>query len=394
MSEAAPAEKRDEVLSKRRSDRKLLVTFAALLGISAAGSITFSSYSEGAGIADVVSAILGGATLSLLIVGVPSYLRNRGNSLEPRRRILKWVVFTSAVLTSLAMVAISLAALYTPDLFGLDAVSTGMVVLVGAVLVILLFLVFMIALMVAFMVAFGAIGVMAAALRLFLPGVLRQVAGLSGSSRPSLTDRAVGWAFDIPEVVDTSTLSLRPTEPRRRVSFHDLMAPVLWQLLFGFVLGIYISFSPFISDRSPAALLSLFSLLTVASVLFPFMVLPWFLFNRLGADIKGHVKPFTLYKGIRSRLFQSYFAIGTIVLLLRVSIREVAVAMDTYLAGFSIFMASLLGSSLLATFVYLNYFENGLAEDVVRELRGTEVSIVDGCGMTEPADAPRQECSS
>jgi hypothetical protein len=39
-------------------------------------------------------------------------------------------------------------------------------------------------------------------------------------------------------------------------------------------------------------------------------------------------------------------------------------------------MIAVLGSAFLCTFVYFNYFENELAEDIVDELRGTEVEIV------------------
>lgn len=363
-------------MSQRRSDKRLLIMFAALVVASAIGSIASYSYVEGAAFTDLLSAFLSLLTASFLVVGIPSYLRNKGNGLTPRRRIFKWMVVLSAVLTAVSLLAVTLAAVYVPDVVQFDESSAGGLLLVGSVLAIVFFLVFLLAFVAAYLVAFGAVGVMCAVQRLVVSGILRQVARLSGDRKPSPVGRAIGWAFDIPEVVDTRTLSLRPSGPRSSVSLSDLWTPVLWQVLFGFVLGIYISFNPFVSDRSPAALLSLFSLLTTASVLFPLMILPWFLFRRLGAGMRGQAKPFTLYKGIRSRMFQSYFALGTIIILLRVSIREIAVAFETFVGAFSVFMVSLLGSALLATFVYFNYFENGLVEDIVEELRGTEVDVV------------------
>lgn len=379
MSQAEPAltRGREGAISQRGFDKRLLILFTALVLVSATGSTASYYYAEGASLTDLLSTFLGGLTASLMVVGIPSYLRNREYGLTPRRRILKWMAALSVVFTILLLLVVTLGEVYAPDLVQLDDGLAGGGVLMSIILAVVLFPVMMISLMAAYLVAFGAVGVMSAVQRLGVSGILRRTARLSGAERPSLVDRAVGWMFDIPEVVDTRTLSLRPSAPRSSVSLSDLKAPVLWQLLFGFVLGIYISFNPFVSDRSPAALLSLFSLLTAASVLFPLMILPWFLFSRLGAGMKGQAKPFTLYKGIRSRMFQSYFAFGTLFILLRVSFQEIAVAFETYVAAFSVFMFSLLGSALLATFVYFNYFENRIAEDIVEELRGTEVEIAD-----------------
>jgi len=380
MGEAAPAqaEMHDATFTRRRFDRRVLLLFAVMGGISVAGSAVTYPFVEGATIYDLLSIILSGLTASFLIVGIPAYYWNRKSSLTPRRRILKWMAMSSIIITAVFLIVLILSTIYAPDLIQLDEnYSTGDLFLIGLVLSIPLFVVFLIVCMAAFLVAFGVIGVMSALERMIVPWALKQISRLSEVEKPSLVDRAIRWMFDIPSVLETRTLSLHPAKPRTWISRSDLRAPVLWQLLFGFVLGIYISFNPFMSDRSPTALLGLFSLLTSASVLFPFMILPWFLFRRLGAGIKGQAKQFTLYSGIRSRVFQSYFAVGTILILFRLSLQEIAVAFETYFVGFAAFMIVLSGSSFLSTFVYFNYFENGLAEDVTDDLRETEVEVVD-----------------
>jgi hypothetical protein len=224
--------------------------------------------------------------------------------------------------------------------------------------------------------AFGIVGILVAMERIITPWILVQIFRSGKTGKPSLLSQMIRWVFAIPDVLDTKSLALRPAEPRKHVLLSDLKAPVIWQLIFGFVLGIYVSFNPFISDRSPSALVTMFSMLATASTLFPFLILPWFLFRRLGAGIAGQTKQFTLYDGIRSRIFRSYFAIGTIIILVRLSFKEVAVAIPTYATGFSTFMSAMLVSALLSTFVYFAYFENDLASDVIDGLRGTEVLVV------------------
>jgi hypothetical protein len=285
------------------------------------------------------------------------------------------MVVLSASLATVLVIFIGIAGVYYPDLVQLD-ISAGELVLAGVAIVIASFAAFLFSCLLLYLTAIGAVGVLTATERLLTPWVMKEVSRLSGNKKLSLLDRATRWLFDIPDVLDTRTLSLSPAEPRTRVTASDLKAPVLWQLLFGFVMGIYISFNPFVSDRSPAALLSLFSLLTSASLLFPFLILPWFLLKKLGASISGQAKQFTLYNGLKSRMFQSYFAVGTIFILVRVSIQEIAIAFELYVVAFATFMLVLLGSAILSTFVYLNYFENELAEDIAGELRGTEVRVV------------------
>ena len=373
----APSVAKDSATARRQSDRRILLLFAALAGITIATTVGSYPFLKGATIRELAAAVVSGLAASFMITGIPAYLRNSKNSLVPRRRIIRVMMMVSLAITTVSLVGIVIASIYAPDLVTFDEASAPALLLVGIVLAVTLFIAFFVVCMVAFLLAFGTIGVMSAAERALAPLTLRQIARLSANKKLSLVSRGIRWLFDVPDVLDTTTLSLRPAKPRTHVSLSDLKTPVLWQLFFGFILAVYLSFSPFVSDRSPAAILSIFSLLTTASILIPLIILPWFLFSRLGAGISGQTKPFTLYNGIRSRVFQSYLAVGTIVIFVRLSIREISVALETYVAAFAAFMIVLLGFALLSTFVYYNYFENSLAEDIVDGLCGTEVRIED-----------------
>ncbi|HEX9909055.1 MAG TPA: hypothetical protein VGB78_11440 [Thermoplasmata archaeon] len=378
MERAAPAANaaKETPSDRRRFDKKILLVFAILASISIFIPSALYFFVEDFSGFEVVSGIVGGLTFSFLVVGIPIYVRYRRNGIASRKGVLRWMVVLSASITTILVVFIGIASVYYPDLVQLDLSSTGELVLAGVAIVIASFAAFLFCCLTLYITAIGAVGVLTAIERLLTPWIMKEVFRLSGNKKLSLFDRAIRWLFDIPDVLDTKTLSLSPTEPRTRVTVSDLKAPVFWQLLFGFVMGIYVSFNPFVSDRSPTALLSLFSLLTSASLLFPFLVLPWFLLKKLGASISGQAKHFTLYNGLRSRMFQSYFAVGTIFILVRVSIQEIAIAFEVYVVAFATFMLILLGSALLSTFVYLNYFENTLAEDIAGELRGTEVRVI------------------
>ena len=370
------AEAKDAFSARLRFDRRILLLFAVLAALSIGISTSLYLLADGTTAYELLSSVLGSLTLSFMAVGIPFYVRHRKSSLTPRKRILRTIGILSVAMTAISMAATVLASIYAPDVVEFEKMSIVDLLLFGAFMATTLFMTFVATCYATLMVAFGIVGVMVALERLATPWILGQLIRLNGTEKSSLLGRMVKWLFNIPDVLDTRTLSLNPTEPRKRISLSDLKAPVLWQLVFGFVLGIYISFNPFISDRSPSALLSMFTLLASASTLFPFLILPWFLYRRLGASILGQAKQFTLYDGIRTRVFRSYFAVGTIIIIVRLSIQELAVAFETYVAAFAAFMGAVLVSALLSTFVYMNYFENDLAEDVVEASRETEVRIV------------------
>jgi len=370
------AEGKRTLPTRREFDRKILLLFAALAVASISIPFLAALLAEGVTTHELASSALGGLTLSFLVVGFPVYLRHGRSNLALRRRIFRFAVILSATMTVIGVLAIGFVSMYAPDIVEFEKLPAVEFILMGVFMSVTMFIAFLVMCYAGLVAVFGIVGVLAAAERLVTPWLLVRVVRSSGTTESSLSGRLVKWLFAIPDVIDTRTLTLHPTEPRKRVSLSDLKAMVLWQLIFGFVLGIYISLNPFVSDRSPEALLTMFSILATASIMFPFLILPWFLFLKLGASIAGQTKQFTLYDGIRSRVFRSYFAVGTIVILIRLSIQDIAVAFETYVAAFAAFMGSVLVSSLLATYVYLAYFENDLAEDVVDGVRGTEVRVV------------------
>jgi MFS family permease len=376
-TEPASSATKDSATARLKSDRRLLLLFGVLAIISIAASVVSFSFIEGATLRDLASLVLGSLAGSFTIAGIPAYLRNRKNSLVSKRRVMRWMIVASLAVTVATIVGLALASIYAPDVVPFNESSFAAYLLMGVVLFVALFIAFFVLCIGAFLAVFGTIGVMCAVERSLASWTLRRIAHLSSDKKPSMTTRGLRWLFNVPDVLDTTTLSLRPAKPRTRVYKADLKTPVLWQLLFGFILAIYLSFNPFVSDRSSAALMNIFSLLTTASFLIPLIILPWFLFTRLGAEIRGQVKPFTLYHGIRSRVLQSYMAVGTIVIFVRLSIQDISIALEAYVAAFAAFMIVLLGAALLSTFVYYNYFENILAQDIIEGLRGTDLRIED-----------------
>ena len=141
----------------------------------------------------------------------------------------------------------------------------------------------------------------------------------------------------------------------------------MWQLLLGVVVIIYISLNPFFLENM--SFQCLFTLATNITLFIPLIILPWFIFLKIGVRIKGHVKDFQLYSGIAYRMYRIFITVGTIIIIIRLALKnvnllDVMMALPIYYVFFIIIVFFL-------TFVYFNYFENDLAKYVAN--RFTEI---------------------
>ncbi len=107
------------------------------------------------------------------------------------------------------------------------------------------------------------------------------------------------------------------------------------------------------------------------STFIPIFILPWFIYLRLDAKIKGIVKDFRLFDGLKSRMLQTIVAFSKLILFVRMAVVRPGFGefINAFLGFFMLFIIGV----ILTTFVYFNYFENDLAEDIVKryeEMKG------------------------
>jgi hypothetical protein len=87
----------------------------------------------------------------------------------------------------------------------------------------------------------------------------------------------------------------------------------------------------------------------------------WFSLLALRARIPGITKDFQLFRGIRSRILQTFVALGTIVVFIRLALREHDPA--TIFGSFLSYYIMLGLFSVYFAFVYFNFFEIDLARE-------------------------------
>jgi hypothetical protein len=207
------------------------------------------------------------------------------------------------------------------------------------------------------------------------PPFLRRVRDLTDGDRWYGT--LLGWLFFIPDNLDTRTLNATAPEVERVFPWTRFKRAVAWQTIFALLVVILVSLNPFLLDA--VSIETLFEIMNNAHVIVPLLFLPVLIVLRLKVKIDAPVKDFYIYIGIRTRLVRTFLAIGTLVLFIRLALKDLDPEMVVLnLIGYS-FLAIIIISAF--TWLYFNFVENQLAFKVIERapwlLDGEEGDIVD-----------------
>jgi hypothetical protein len=219
--------------------------------------------------------------------------------------------------------------------------------------------------------------VLAILVRAFAPNVLVHVSRITISkaitkakkkriTKLSTIDSIISWAFAIPDVLETKTLKITHSRPQKWFPWSDFYKAIWWQTLFGAVIIVYISFNP-LYVKNELDFRNLFSIASNITIFVPFIILPWFIFLRLDAKIKGQVKDYMLYRGIVYRMYQTFFTLGTIIIILRLGLERIA--LEEILLTLPMYYIFFMAIIILISFIYFNFLENGLAWEVAKRYK-------------------------
>jgi hypothetical protein len=307
------------------------------------------------------------------ITGILSYIYYRKNAIIPTKKLLKWSALIALPIAIVPTLLVLLLAIPDSDL----PTNIGMLLGMAFGLFIVMFLMVLLVIIVLVCFGFGMVGVLAALVRAIAPEVLLHVLRISANrsagnhknkkeSKLSTIDSIINWAFAIPDVLDTKTLKINQGRPRNWFPWPNLYKAIFWQLLFGTVIIIYISFNP-LYVKSELDFQYLFSIAANFTIIVPFFILPWFIFLRLDSKIKGQVKDYELYRGIIYRMYQTFFTLGTILIIIRLGLEEIdSTVILLALPMYYLFYISII---FLVSYIYFNYFENGLAWEVAKSYK-------------------------
>jgi hypothetical protein len=361
------------LMGREKYDRRILIFFSFwfLLGFFFSIVAVFITGTESIG--SLIPALLDSLGFAFFLTGLLAFKYHRKRGIIPGKRILKWFAKISLVIGLVVAVGITLLLTQT-TIFEDSFTELSGVEMFGLFIVMYIFG-FLFSFIIPFFLmitGFGMIGVLSALIRLKTADLLVEITKIT----PNISDSAkekdkktylgyiwLGWAFDIPDVLDTRALSINKGEPKKKIPWPIFKQAVIWQIFFGLVIVIYISFSPFFYGITEMGFM--FNIASNVTNFIPIFILPWFIYLRLDAEIKGLVKDFKLFDGLKSRMLQTIVAFSTLILFVRMAV--VRPGFREFIGSFLGFFVLFIIGVMMTTFVYFNYFENDLAYDIAQK---------------------------
>ena len=348
-------------------DKKVLKFFFILLIIIFFLTLIVNLYTESS-LDQIINSLYLSLLITFFIIGILAFHYYSKGGIISTKKIFKWFAITAAIIAPVFTAVLFLDTLsknIDPNLYlwsnasyaALIGMYIGMFFAVFLVFVLLLF------------IGFGMIGVLSALERGAAPEILLHVSRITPHISDSMKKKdikayigysALRWFFITPSSLDTKTLIISHVNPKKQFPWPILKKALMWQILLGAIVIIYISLNPFFLEST--SFQSLFSIATNISIMIPFVILPWFVLLRLNARIKGPVKDFQLYSGIAYRMYRTFVTLGTLIIIIRLALKNVNPR--DVIAAFPIYYMFFITIIFILTFVYFNYFENDLAKDV------------------------------
>ncbi|MDR3283464.1 MAG: hypothetical protein LBS92_07665 [Candidatus Methanoplasma sp.] len=211
-----------------------------------------------------------------------------------------------------------------------------------------------------FLVGYGVVSVIVGYFRIYFYRVL-----LSLKSPPDKRKNHIPeWLFQIPDIIDIGSVELEPEEDDGKFNKALFVNTAVSLFLLGMVICSYMFINPVFLQVIPFEEMLFIGILL--SLFMSPLIIPWSIVKSIGAKIVSSApRPFYLWKGMRGRLYQGFFAITFFMMLLTMSAylgMDFFRILTTYL-GYMVFMGLI---SVVTSFVYVNVYYSGFKEGIIK----------------------------
>jgi len=211
-----------------------------------------------------------------------------------------------------------------------------------------------------FLVGYGVVSVIVGYFRKYFYRVLRALERPPEQRKNHIPE----MLFQIPDIIDIKSVEFEPEADDEKFNTKLFLSTAFSLFVLGLVICSYIFINPLFLQLIPfeeMLLLGMFLSLFIAP-----LVIPWSIVKSIGAKVTSDApRDFYLWKGMKKRLFQGFFAITFFMMLLTLSLY---LGMDfsriaiTYL-GYVSFMGIV---ALITSFVYVNTYYKGFKNGIIK----------------------------
>ncbi|MDR0198667.1 MAG: hypothetical protein LBI08_02875 [Methanomassiliicoccaceae archaeon] len=294
--------------------------------------------------------------LGFALLGVYAFIRREEGALNGKVTLI--IFLTAPMIISLTMIAVT--SYIMPEIIDYMLEITGnradknvtVIVILYSLTVLMTF------------ASHGVISTVVAYFRRYTARIYLSLEKIKNDHTDSRRNRISRWVYSVPDVIDVQRIELEPAADNNmfpKKMFSSLAFSI-------FALGLSISSYIFLNPIFQSALtIDEAVIITVILTFFmPVLVIPWFITRDIGAKIKSQARDYYLWKGMRKRLYQGFFAIMVFLSMLAISLYlgyDIVRTSYTY-AGYVLITAFL---SVLYAFIYANYYHKGFKEGIIQD---------------------------
>jgi len=215
----------------------------------------------------------------------------------------------------------------------------------------------------AIMVVFGVVSVVASYFRQYSANIYHFISRLKNDGTDGRKGNFALKFYDIPNVIDIKDVEMEPVE-NDRFSMGEFISMALSIFLLGLVICSNFFLNPVLMRE-----MSFYEVLMIGvliSFFIPVLVVPWYITKETGAKVKSNSRDFYLWRGMRKRLYQSFFGLTMVLLLVILTFylgSDVSRLLYTYI-GYIAFLAFM---SVFYAYVFFNSFSVNLRKDIVKK---------------------------
>ncbi|MDR1404242.1 MAG: hypothetical protein LBJ20_01550 [Candidatus Methanoplasma sp.] len=342
----------DEDTKHDKLDRMITKILPVFVAICSLFSILLIIYLKNFTLAGILFGLCLGFVIGFILLGVACFILSDRGVIALRYVILILAVVPALVGCLLYMIGSDIGFNeFIVKYFDIFGRNTGLVSLVVSAYSLTLMI---------FFVAYGVVSVIVGYFRSYFHRVLKALEYPPDRRKNHIPE----WLFQIPDIIDIVSVEFEPDADDGKFNIELFRNTALSLFMLGIVICSYIFINPLFLQIMPFEDMLLLGIML--SLFISPLVIPWSIVKSIGAKVTSDApRDFYLWKGMRGRLYQGFFAITFFMMLLTLS---VYLGMDfsriaaTYL-GYVTFMGI---TSLITSFVYVNVYYRGFKNGIIK----------------------------
>jgi len=213
------------------------------------------------------------------------------------------------------------------------------------------------------MVVFGVISVVASYFRQYSARIFHFIGSLKNDGTDGKRGNFALKFYNIPDVIDISGVEMEPVD-NERFSMGEFISMALSIFLLGLVICSNFFLNPVLMNE-----MSFYEVLMIGIIIsffIPVLVVPWYITKEAGAKVKSSSRDYYLWKGMKKRLYQSFFGLTMVLLLVLLTLylgSDIIRLTYTYI-GYIAFLGFM---SVFYSYVFFNSFSINLRKDIIKK---------------------------